>query len=457
MRARVRSCVRFLACGSILRSCGKTCLKTAYLLLAVVVGSPAAPEAEIQALAERETASLLQLYTHLHRHPELPLREAETADRIGKELESAGYSITRNVGGHGLVGMLRNGDGPVVMVRTDLDGLPVVEETGLDYASRVRAKDSQGHDVGVMHACGHDIHMTSFIGTARLLARMKQHWRGTLLMVGQPAEELSLGSKAMLADGLFRRFPLPDHILALHSDAGLVAGKVRVRPGDAMAGTDTLDLTIRGVGGHGAYAFATKDPIVLSAQTVMALQTIVSREIPAVDPAVVTVGSIHGGTKHNIIPDEVRLEMTVRYYSDAVRERILTSISRIAKGVALAGGVPPDREPIVKLRELESIPPVHNDPELTAQVVRSMESILGKEQVQVADPVMGGEDFGVFGRTPEKRPICLFWLGTVAPEKIAAGGALPSLHSGRFAPLPEPSIRTGVKAMTAAVMNLLAK
>jgi amidohydrolase len=434
-------------------------VKIAFLFLVVGIGIQslhAASESEIQSLAGREAASLLRLYTHLHSNPELSLREVNTAERIGKELENAGFVVTRNVGGHGLVGVLKNGDGPVVMVRTDLDGLPVTEDTGLQYASKVRAIDSQGRDVGVMHACGHDVHMTCFIGTARLLSQLKQHWRGTVLMVGQPAEELSVGSKAMLADGLFKRFPLPDHILALHSDAGLEAGKVRVRPGDAMAGTDTLDLTIRGISGHGAYAYTTKDPIVLSAQTVMALQTIVSREIPAVDPAVVTVGSIHGGAKHNIIPDEVRLEMTVRYYSDAVRERILTSIARIAKGVALAGGVPEDREPIVKLRDAESIPPVHNDPALTRRVVSSIESILGKEQVQVADPVMGGEDFGVLGRTADKRPICLFWLGTVAPQKIAAA-PLPSLHSSRFAPVPEPTIKTGVKSMTAVVMDLLAK
>jgi amidohydrolase len=435
-------------------------LKISCLTLVIGIGIQslhASPMAEIQSLAGRETASLVQLYTELHLNPELSLQEVNTSERIARELESAGFTVTRHVGGYGLVGVLKNGDGRVVMVRTDLDGLPVIEDTGLPYASKVHAKDSQGRDVGVMHACGHDIHMTSFVGTARLLRQLKQYWHGTLLMVGQPAEELSLGSKAMLADGIFKRFPLPDYILALHSDAGLEAGKVRVRPADAMAGTDTLDLTIRGVSGHGAYAYTTKDPIVLSAQTVMALQTIVSREIPAVDPAVVTVGSIHGGNKHNIIPEEVRLEMTVRYYSDAVREHILTSISRIAKGVAMAGGVPPDREPIVKLRDAESIPPVYNDPALTGRVVSSMEGILGKEQVLVAGRVMGGEDFGVFGRTAEKRPICLFWLGTVAPEKIAGGTSLPSLHSSRFAPLPEPAIRTGVQAMSAAVLNLLAK
>jgi hippurate hydrolase len=333
----------------------------------------------------------------------------------------------------------------------------VTEETGLKYASKVRTKDAQERDVGVMHACGHDIHMTCFVGVARMLSHLKKQWRGTLLMVGQPAEELSLGSKAMLADGLFRRFPVPDHMLALHADAGLEAGKVRVRPGDAMAGTDSLDVTIRGISGHGAYAYTTKDPIVLAAQTVLALQTIVSREIPAVEPAVVTVGSIHGGNKHNIIPDEVRLEMTVRYYSDAVRERILASINRIAKGVALAGGVPEDRQPTVKLRDPESIPPVHNTPDLTRRVTASMAAILGSDNMLVADPVMGGEDFGVFGRTAEKRPSCLFWLGTVNPERIRSGTPLPSLHSSRFAPLPEPTINTGVKAMTAAVMDLLSK
>jgi hippurate hydrolase len=417
----------------------------------------AASEAAIRSLTDAQLQSLLQLYTDLHSNPELSLRELNTAAKIGRELESAGYTVTHNVGGHGLVGVLANGKGPVVMIRTDLDGLPVTEETGLAYASKVRAKDSQDRDVGVMHACGHDIHMTSFVGTARVLSQLKEHWRGTLLMVGQPAEELSRGSKAMLADGLFRKFPLPDYMLALHSDANLEAGKVRVRSGDAMAGTDNLDVTIRGVSGHGAYAYTTKDPVVLAAQTVLALQTVVSREIPAIEPAVVTVGSIHGGTKHNIIPGEVRLEMTTRYYSDAVRERILNSIGRIADGVAIAGGVPENLKPIVKLREAESIPPVYNTPELTGRVTAAIAGILGSENMLVADRVMGGEDFGVFGRTPEKRPSCLFWLGTVSPEQIRSGKELPSLHSSRFAPVPEPTIKTGVRAMTAAAIDLLSK
>jgi hippurate hydrolase len=430
-----------------------------FFLTAITIGlycAQAAPDAGIVSAADGEAQSLVSLYKQFHASPELSLHEKFTSERLATELERAGFVVTRNVGRYGLVGILENGSGPVVMVRTDLDGLPVTEETGLPYSSKVRAKDAQGRDVGVMHACGHDLHMTCFVGTARVLSQLREGWRGTLMMVGQPAEEISTGAKALLADGLFRRFPLPDYMLALHSDAGLAAGKVRVRPGNAMAGTDTLDVTIRGVSGHGAYAYTTKDPIVMAAQTVLAFQTIVSREIPAVEPAVVTVGSIHGGTKHNIIPDEVRMEMTIRYYADAVRERILSSIDRIAKGVAATNGVPKDREPLIKLRDQESIPPVFNTPELTHRVTSSIAAILGKENMLPAEQVMGGEDFGVFGRTPEKRPSCLFWLGTIDPRMTQSGGPLPSLHSNLFAPLPEPAIRTGVKAMTAAVMALMA-
>jgi len=361
-----------------------------------------------------------------------------------------------------MVGILKNGQGPTVMIRADLDGLPVTEETGLEYSSHVRVKDDQNREVGVMHACGHDVHMTCFIGTARLLSQMKNRWQGTLLMVGQPAEERSAGARAMLADGLFQKFPRPDYALALHSDAGLEAGKVGVCEGNALAGTDIVNLTIRGISGHGAYPYMTRDPIVLSAQVIMALQTIVSREIRALDPAVVTVGSIHGGTKHNIIPNEVQLQLTTRYYSDAVRAHILESIERIAKGIAQAGGVPKDREPIMKLVEAESIPPVYNNPELTRRSARAIEAVLGKDNTATVEPVMGGEDFGVFGRTAEKTPIFLFWVGTVSRERmleIQKQGArpLPSLHSSLFSPSPEPTIRTGTKAMTAAALVLFNK
>jgi amidohydrolase len=336
----------------------------------------------------------------------------------------------------------------------------VIEETGLEYASRVRAKDDQGRDVGVMHACGHDVHMSCFVGTARLLSRLKDRWRGTLLMIGQPAEERGSGAKAMLDEGLYQKFPRPDFVLALHDDASLETGKVGLCEGNATAGADSIDLTIRGISGHGAFSFRTRDPIVLSAETIMALQTIVSRELRAIDPAVVTIGSVHGGTKHNIIPDEVQLQLTIRHYSDAVRSHILESIERIAKGIAQAGGVPKDREPIMKVRQAESVPPTFNNPELTRRIASALQASLGRDNVLTREPVMGGEDFGYFGRTAEKIPICTFWLGAVNPERIrenqnGSGKPLPTLHSSVFAPVPEPTIKTGVRAMTAAALELL--
>jgi amidohydrolase len=416
----------------------------------------AIPPQEISALVSQEYGSLFQLYRQLHAQPELSFQEVKTAERIRKELEAAGFRVTARFGGNGLVGVLENGQGPTLMIRTDLDALPVTEETGLGYASRVRAKDDQGRDVGVMHACGHDIHMTCFVGTARLLSRMKDRWRGTLVMIGQPAEERGGGAKAMLDEGLYQKFPRPDAMLALHDDSSLEAGRVGICEGNALAGVDSVDLTIRGISGHGAFPFATKDPIVLSAETIMALQTIVSREMRAIDPAVVTVGSIHGGTKRNIISDEVQLQLTVRHYSDAVRAHILESIERIiAKGIAQAGGVPKDREPIMKVLEAESTPPTYNNPELTRRFARAVEAALGKENVV-------SEDFGYFGRTAEKIPICIFWLGAVSPERIREsqkgdGKPLPSLHSNAFAPVPEPTIKTGVRAMTTAALDLLGR
>jgi amidohydrolase len=437
-----------------------TCL---ILLFSQVLQTPAQNhglESTIRSIVEQEYDSLFQLYRHLHANPELSFREVKTAARIQQELQKIGFEVTGNVGGHGLVGVLKNGSGPTVMIRTDLDALPVTEQTGLEYASRVRARDDYGNEVGVMHACGHDVHMTCFVGTARLLAQLKERWRGTVVMIGQPAEERSGGAKAMLAEGLFQKFPRPDGVLALHDDASLEAGKVGIVAGNALAGVDSIDLTIRGVSGHGAYPSATKDPIVLSAQTILALQTIVSREMRAIDPAVVTVGSIHGGSKHNIIPSEVHLQMTVRHYSDTVREKILGSIERIAKGLAQAAGVPRELEPTLKISE--SLPPTINHPELTQRTGQAIASVLGKENVVKEEPVMGAEDFSYYGRTPEKIPTCIFWLGAVSREKIEAnrregGRSLPSLHSSFFAPVPEPTIKTGVKAMTAAALGLLGK
>jgi amidohydrolase len=417
---------------------------------------------DIQAYVDSEYDSLFQLYRHLHANPELSFQEEQTAQRIQQELRNAGFEVTGNIGGHGLVGVLKNGAGPTVMIRTDLDGLPVTEQTELAYASRVKTRDDRGTEVGVMHACGHDIHMTCFVGTARLLSRFKDRWNGTLVLIGQPAEERGSGAKAMLAAGLFQRFPKPDYVLALHDDATLEAGKVGTVEGAALAGTSSVDLTIRGISGHGGWSYVTKDPIVLAAQTIVGLQTIVSREMRAIDPVVVTVGSIHGGTKHNIIPDEVQLQLTIRFFTETVRSQLLSSIERIAKGMAQAAGVPSGREPVMKVREEEAIGPTVNHQELTRRVTRAMEAILEKENVVKREPVMGGEDFGYFGRTVEKIPICIFWLGAagrVAIEESRKDGGkpIPSLHSSIFAPIPEPTIKTGVKAMTAAALDLLGK
>lgn len=413
---------------------------------------------EIQSRTTQEYASLDQLYKHLHTNPELSFHEEKTAERIAAELEKAGFAVTRNVGGYGVVGILQNGSGPTVLVRTDLDALPVTENTGLEYASRVRVKDDQGNEVGVMHACGHDVHMTSFVGTARVLSLMKDKWRGTLVFIGQPAEERGGGATAMLADGLFTKFPKPDFCLAWHVAADLPAGNSGYCEGYALANVSSIDLTVRGVGGHGAYPHTTKDPIVIASQIVMALQTIVSREIKPIDAAVVTVGSIHGGTKHNIIPDEVHLQITVRSYLDSVHEQAIRAIERISKGIALAAGVPEDRLPIMKVAD-DYTPSTYNDPALVKRVAKSMQTMLGAEKVVQREPVMGAEDFGRYGRTEEKIPIAMFWLGTVAEERVQQsvrdGVPLPSLHSSLFSPLPEPAIETGVAAMAAAVLDLL--
>jgi len=413
---------------------------------------------EIKSRANQEYASLERLYKLLHANPELSFHEEKTSARIAEELEKTGFAVTRKIGGHGIVGVLKNGNGPTVLVRTDLDALPVTENTGVEYASKVRVHDDQNNEVGVMHACGHDIHMSSFIGTARLLSQLKTNWRGTLIFLGQPAEERGGGARALLNDGLFTKFPKPDYCVAWHVASELPAGTVGYCEGYALANVNSVDMTIRGVGGHGAYPHTTKDPIVIAAETIMMLQTIVSREMKPIDPAVVTVGSIHGGAKHNIISDEVQLQLTVRSYSDHAKEQTLKSIERISRGVAIAAGVPENRMPIVKVAD-EHTPSTYNDPALVKKMAASMKNLLGADKVVPKEPVMGGEDFSEYGRTTEKIPIAILWLGTIsnarAQESLRTGKALPSLHSSEFAPLPEPTIKTGVTAMTAAVLDLL--
>jgi amidohydrolase len=405
-----------------------------------------------------EMPSLITLYQHLHANPELSFQEEKTAARLAEELRGAGYEVTTGVGRYGVVAVLKNGSGPTVLVRTDLDALPVKEQTGLPFASRVMARNASGTEVPVMHACGHDVHMTCLVGLARLLGSIKDQWHGTLVLIGQPAEETGGGARAMLKDGLFSRFPKPDVCLALHDKADLAAGMIGYNPGYTLASVDAVDITVRGLGGHGAWPQTTKDPIVLASQIVLALQTIVSRETEPGQAAVVTVGSIHGGTAHNIIPDEVKLQLTVRSYTDEVRRKTLDAIGRIARGQALSAGIPEDRLPVVTVAQ-DSTPSTFNDPQLTDRVVKAIQLRIGTDKVQLTKPVMGGEDFSEYGRTPEKIPICMFWVGGVKrevyQEALGAGKTLPSLHSPFWAPDAALTIETGITAMTAAVLDQL--
>ncbi len=438
------------------------------LLCVILVATPAIAQQSIDSLLDRDMAQLVTTYKMLHAAPELSHHEEKTAAFLATQLRGLGYTVTERVGkyaqpewtSYGVVAVMKNGEGPTVLVRTELDALPVEEKTGLPYASVVKSKDDAGKEVSVMHACGHDIHITSFLGTAKMLAALKDQWHGTLVMIGQPAEETVNGARAMLADGLYTRFPKPDFALALHDSADVEAGKITYFPGYAMASATSVDLVIRGLGGHGARPEATKDPVVLASQIILALQTIVSREKSALDPAVITVGSIHGGTKRNIIPDEVTLQITIRTYKEEVRQQILASIERIAKGLAIAAGVPEDRAPVLKVIESENSPATYNDPELSERIAGAIARTLGKDNVVKALPLMVSEDFGYFS-LDHKIPAFMFWLGAVEPSRVEAarksGKPLASLHSSLFEPLPEPTLRNGIKAMTSAVLELMKK
>ncbi len=396
------------------------------------------------------------LYMDLHQSPELSLHEEKTSAKITERMRRLGYDVTDHVGGFGVVAVMKNGKGPTLWIRADMDALPVEEKTGLPYASKVTAKNDSGAVVPVMHACGHDIHMTSLVGAAALLARAKSRWRGTLVLVGQPAEEGGEGAGNMLRDGMLTRFPKPDFAIALHDDPRLPAGKIGYTPGYALANVDSVDITIYGRGGHGSTPQNTVDPIVIAARTILALQTIVARENDPLDPAVVTVGSIHGGTRHNVIPDEVKLQLTVRTYKDTVRKKILAAIDRIAKAEAAAAGAP--REPAVVLESEGSA--TYNDPALTRRVVAAFSSVFGASRVVELPPIMAAEDFGEFGRAAGA-PSLLFSLGATEPGRYEAahGDAtlLPGLHSSQWAPDREPTLKTGAAALTVAALELLGK
>ncbi len=420
-----------------------------FALIAALTSQPVF-SSPIQNSISEDYRYLSELYKDLHQHPELSFHENRTADKLARELKSLGFEVTTGVGGTGLVGVL--------MLRTDLDALPVKEETGLAFASTIQTTDDLGKTVPVAHACGHDAHMTIFIGTARQLTRIKEQWQGTLVMVGQPAEERGAGARMMLKDGLFERFPRPDYNLALHVYPELAVGTVGYTKGFALANVDSVDIAVHGIGGHGAYPHTTKDPVVLASKIVLSLQTLVSREVSPLEPAVVTVGSIHGGTKHNIISDRVDLQLTVRSYTDEVRKQLLEGIRRIAVAEGRVFGLPENLLPTVKIKD-EATPSLYNNPKFTSRMVKVFERVLGKDKVKDTPPVMGGEDFARYGRVEPKIPSLLFKLGAmdsaVLAEAKAGGKKLPSLHSPFFAPVAEPTIKTGVLVMTSAALDIL--
>ncbi|HEX9795072.1 MAG TPA: amidohydrolase [Planctomycetota bacterium] len=411
------------------------------------------------AWVQEQLPRLVSFYTELHAAPELSFHEKRTASRLAGVLRDAGFAVTEGVGGTGVVGVLENGPGPRLLLRTDTDALPIVEETGLPYASAVRVRDDEGREVGVMHACGHDLHMSVWSGTARYLASHCEQWSGTLVCIAQPAEERGAGARAMLEDGLFERFGKPDFCLGLHADPFAAAGTIRYTEGFALANVDSVDVLVRGRGGHGSTPQDTDDPVALAARIVVGLQTIVSRELDPQEPGVVTVGSIHGGTKHNIIPDQVELQLTVRSYSDETRALLLDGIARVARHEALAAGFPEALVPVVHVREEEHTPATYNDPAFVVRINGAIGAAIGAGNLLPRRAVMGGEDFGRYGKAAGC-PSYMFWLGSVPKERIDASelpgaAALPGMHTAKYAPVPAPTLRTGVAAMTAAALEVL--
>lgn len=393
------------------------------------------------------------LYLDLHQHPELSSHETNTAALLAGKLRALGYEVTEHVGGTGVIGIMKNGNGPTVMLRTELDALPVEEKTGLAYASKVRTKDDSGRDVPVMHACGHDLHMSSWFATATIMAHSKDTWHGTLMLIAQPAEETITGAQRMVKDGLFTRFPKPDIGIALHDTNSLPVGKVSVTPGFAKAAADSLRITIYGKGGHGAFPEKTIDPVLIAARIAVTLQSIISREIKPGDAAVITVGYIQAGTKNNIIPDDAQMGITVRSFKPEVRRHLLTAIERVAKGEAEAAGA--EKMPLVE--KYESTSAVYNDPVLTQHLQATLEAALGKGNVQIEEPIMTSEDYSVF--VEQGVPSFYFMLGAANPQKYAeakAGGKdLPTNHSPLFAPDAEPALRTGIAAEVTVLRDLL--
>ena len=430
------------------------------LLAATVLASPASA-ATIGEAVRADMPQLMTLYRDLHANPELSMQEVRSPAKLATELKKLGFSVTEKVGKTGVVAVMKNGTGPTLMIRADMDGLPVVEQTGLPFASKVRATARSGVETGVMHACGHDTHMTAFVGTARRLVAMKDQWTGTLVMILQPGEETGEGAKAMLDDGLYTRFPKPDAVIAFHDAAAPPAGQIGVTPGYALANVDSVDISVMGVGGHGAYPQTTKDPIVLASRIVTTLQTLVSRENDPSQPAVVTVGSFQAGAKHNIISDEAKLQLTVRSYTPEVRKLLLDGIRRIARGEAIAAGMPEDRMPIVTVRDEMYTPATFNTEKLATRTLALFQQHFGVERAIKTPAVMGGEDFSRFWLADKNVESLIFWVGGTPVDKWKAAGGdqqkLPSLHSPFWAPDAEAVISTAAEAMTVAALDVLKK
>ena len=421
--------------------------------------------ADLKASAQAQLPALTETYLHLHRSPELSHHEKETSAYLAGKLRDLGFTVTEHVGKYqdgaqawGIVAILKNGSGPQLLIRSDIDALPVTEKTGLDYASTVRIKNDAGQDVGVMHACGHDIHMTVLLGTAKEMVDRKSQWHGTLMLIGQPSEETIDGARAMLADGLYDRFGRPDYILSEHDDSVTAAGNIAIKGGPLLASSTSIDVTMRGVGAHGSQPQASKDPVLMAAEFVVLAQSIIARQVDPQQPAVLTVGTIHGGTKRNIIPDDVTMGLTLRTYSDKVRDQIIAIVKRTAEGIALGYGVPQDRMPIVTVSQSEITPATYNDPALAERLRKAAIAVLGADHVEQADSVMGSEDVGLY-TLDGKIPGVMFRLGAEDPDKLAhakdTGVPLPGLHSALFAPVYAPTITTGVTAMTAMALDLL--
>lgn len=443
--------------------------------------SPMSYADDLSEAIDKDYTFIEKLYKNFHANPELSFKESKSAARIAKELKSLGFEVMENVGdgwtqtkakanagsvlegvgGYGVIGVLKNGEGPTILVRADMDALPLEERSGVSYASKIVDTDYLGQEAPVMHACGHDVHMSVLVGTARRLAAMKDQWSGTLVMVGQPGEELGLGALAMIDDGLFRRIPKPDYNLALHVNGTDPAGSISYTSGYALANVDSVDIIVKGVGGHGAVPHLAVDPILIGSRIVTSLQSIVSREIDPLESGVVTVGSFQGGFKHNIIPDQAHLQLTVRSYTDEVRKKLLDGIHRIAKAQAISAGLPENLYPVVTI-EKDNLIATYNEPDLSSRVVTALKARFGEEKIYANPPVMGGEDFAYFGRTDEKIPSFIFWLGGADPQAVAdakagKGPNPPSNHSPFFAPVPEPTLKTGIEGMTVAVLDLFSK